>query len=143
MVCVRFGMNNIPSMYNRPIKQILDMKQCVGAVGGKPRKSLYFVGYEDDNLLFLDPHYVQEATLENQIPLDSYSCQTPLKIDIKNLDPCLNFGFLITSEQEFDSFIKTIEEFKSEDSQFPIFINSKCLKEDASEGYSICSFNAK
>lgn len=52
------GMKEIESDYFKSIKDILGMKSCVGAVGGKPNKSLYFVGYEGEELIYLDPHFV-------------------------------------------------------------------------------------
>lgn len=32
-----------------------------GVIGGKPKKALYFVGRKEDEYVYLDPHYVQEA----------------------------------------------------------------------------------
>ena len=61
MICLRFGMDKIPSEYFSSIKRVFDLEWCVGAVGGKPRKSLFFCGYQGDNLLYLDPHLVQDV----------------------------------------------------------------------------------
>lgn len=30
-------------------------------LGGKPNFALYFVGYQGNDLIFLDPHFVQES----------------------------------------------------------------------------------
>lgn len=40
------------------LKMILDMPECIGIIGGKPRSALYFVGYQDDNFMMMDPHFV-------------------------------------------------------------------------------------
>lgn len=41
------------------LKQILEWKQSVGIIGGHHSSSLYFIGYQDDNLIYLDPHTIQ------------------------------------------------------------------------------------
>jgi hypothetical protein len=33
----------------------------MGIIGGVPGKGLYFVGAEDKNLIYLDPHFVQPS----------------------------------------------------------------------------------
>lgn len=35
------------------------MPQCIGIVGGRPSSSLYFIGFQEENIVYLDPHHVQ------------------------------------------------------------------------------------
>ena len=61
IVCVRLGLEGVDEEYFAPIKKIFDVPQCVGIMGGKKDKALYFVGHEGNSLIFLDPHYVTDA----------------------------------------------------------------------------------
>lgn len=33
----------------------------MGAMGGRPDQALFFVGLQRDELIFMDPHFVQES----------------------------------------------------------------------------------
>jgi cysteine protease ATG4 len=37
------------------------MESFRGVIGGKPQKALYFLGRHNQDYIYLDPHYVQNA----------------------------------------------------------------------------------
>lgn len=37
------------------------LKQFRGVIGGKPKKALYFLGRHNEDYIYLDPHFVQNA----------------------------------------------------------------------------------
>lgn len=54
----------INPLYVPQLQQVLAMPESVGIVGGRPGASLYFVGLQDANVLYLDPHEVQPVSLQ-------------------------------------------------------------------------------
>ena len=74
--CIRLGMDDVSEEYYSSIKRVFDIPQCVGIMGGRRNKALYFVGHEGDNLVFLDPHYVSDAIPSKEakhFELESYT----------------------------------------------------------------------
>lgn len=47
--------------YCAQLQQVLTWPQSTGIVGGRPSSSLYFIGFQDQHVLYLDPHEVQEV----------------------------------------------------------------------------------
>lgn len=47
---------------------ILKIPQFNGMIGGKPSKALYFVGADGEDLIYLDPHYVQSSSNRKNLP---------------------------------------------------------------------------
>mmetsp|Transcript_34626 Transcript_34626/g.40076 ORF Transcript_34626/g.40076 Transcript_34626/m.40076 type:complete len:114 (+) Transcript_34626:556-897(+) len=61
IVNVRLGLERVEEEYYESVRNVLRMQQCMGVMGGKKNKALYFVGTEGQELVFLDPHFVKEA----------------------------------------------------------------------------------
>ena len=79
-----------------------------------------------DRLIFLDPHYVNAQLDFNKADFGSqsgiFSCQAdPRSIHMNQLDPCMTFGFLIKSQDEFAQFKEQLEVGIREDGDRQIF----------------------
>lgn len=56
LVAQRLGIDAVPAQYHAALKDTFTLPQSVGVAGGRPGSSLYFVGCQGDQLLYLDPH---------------------------------------------------------------------------------------
>lgn len=66
IVPTRLGIDKLNKTYIPHLKACLECPFSVGIIGGKPNKSLYFVGYQDDDVMYLDPHVVRPAVKPDQ-----------------------------------------------------------------------------
>ena len=106
-VSVRLGIYNISEEYYQPMKNIFSCKQFLGIVGGKNNAASYIIGYNEKNMIYLDPHYSQESIIP---PIDdnnikSYFTKAIYQILFENLQPAFTMGFLFTNIQEFNDLI--------------------------------------
>ena len=95
MVSFRLGIKSISEEHRLAILRILDIPLCTGMIGGQNKSALYFIGYQSDKLIFLDPHVTQPAI---RSPIDlwtehlTYHYPTPLRLSINKLDTCVAYG---------------------------------------------------
>lgn len=148
LVPVRLGGENLNPIYKPCVKALLTLDCCIGIIGGRPKHSLYFVGFQEDNLIYLDPHFCQPAvdmTSEN-FPSESFHCDSPRKIPIRKMDPSCTIGFYCATETDFEEFCSKAAEVVSPPMQkgsYPMFIVSSgnCSKVMSSPDYLVSSMS--
>lgn len=97
---IRLGIKNINAIYHASLLQLLALKQSVGIAGGKPSSSYYFFGYQDLNLLYLDPHHLQPVSED----YETYHTSRCLTLPISQLDPSMLVGLLFENLDDYHSF---------------------------------------
>lgn len=57
---LRLGLSKINELYFNALKKSFQFKNSLGIIGGRPNHALYFIGYSDDDIIYLDPHNTQQ-----------------------------------------------------------------------------------
>lgn len=121
---LRLGLSETNPAYFSSLKAMFTLKQNIGMIGGKPNHAHYFIGFNGDRLLYLDPHTTQLAIqIEryNCIPDSSYHCEAPCFMNFACLDPSIALGFYCHTEEEFDDWISAVKELIIDREKRPMF----------------------
>ncbi|CAG8443482.1 11459_t:CDS:10 [Ambispora leptoticha] len=119
---IRLGIEKLNPNYSPNLKELFKLPQFLGIAGGRPCRSLYFVATQDNELLYLDPHFVRPAiNLDEcmEFPIEDYHSTIVRTMDIAEMDPSMLLGFLYQSKQDFDDFCNCVE--REMDMRFPFF----------------------
>uniref|UniRef100_A0A8C4XU46 Cysteine protease n=1 Tax=Falco tinnunculus TaxID=100819 RepID=A0A8C4XU46_FALTI len=125
LVPVRLGGERTNMDYLEFVKGILSLEYCVGIIGGKPKQSYYFAGFQDDSLIYMDPHYCQsfvDVSIKD-FPLESFHCPSPKKMSFKKMDPSCTIGFYCRTVQDFEKASEEITKMlkSSSKEKYPLF----------------------
>jgi len=121
---LRLGLTEINSDYYSSLKAMFTLKQSLGVIGGKPNHAHYFIGFNGERLLYLDPHTIQpsiETNYYNSIPDESYHIAQPCFMNFSALDPSIALGFYCHTEAMFDDWVHAVRELVIEREKRPMF----------------------
>ncbi|CDW71601.1 UNKNOWN [Stylonychia lemnae] len=131
IVNARLGMEGINSNYHQVILKYMKFPQFIGLMGGKPKKAYYFIGQQEykngdpAKLIYLDPHVVQKysknISKNYQQEKAKYHTTNARLIKIKNLDPCLGFGYLIKNYADYKQFYELLRKYIEQDKENSLF----------------------
>lgn len=115
LIPIRLGIEKLNPIYYRAIFECFKLPQTLGIIGGRPKQSYYFVGFQDEYLIFLDPHIVHEVVRpDREFSNATYHCRAPQKIHISEVDPSLAVGFYCKDRQDFEQFCVAIKKLEKE-----------------------------
>ncbi|KAJ1980396.1 hypothetical protein H4R35_001145 [Dimargaris xerosporica] len=106
---VRLGVDRLNPLYYDNLRHLFTMPQFVGIAGGQPSKSLFFVGCQGSDLLYLDPHVPQpyhpvainSSAVSGIVPLPHLHTRGVRSCAIGELDPSMLLGFVFHTAADF------------------------------------------
>ena len=100
-------------MYNE-VLNLFDIETNIGFIGGKNSRAFYFIGKYQTNLIFLDPHYVQDTLSLKKLGTDNaHETYTPNDIfymPIADLSASITCAFAIKDMTDFKKLMIKLSE---------------------------------
>lgn len=92
------GCSYFPEIYSSHAKHLMKMPSFCGMLGGVSNQALYIVGFQDEKVICLDPHYVQDEDEPDKV---RYFKSTPRGLSFGELCPSVSFCFHFRNLEEY------------------------------------------
>ena len=98
IVNTRLGLKSVDPSHLKSLKTSISMPQSVGMMGGSKHRAYYFVGFQGNEFIMLDPHFVQDSLDPHgdySLHEHEFRCRDASMVPGSALDPCVSLGFFI------------------------------------------------
>lgn len=120
LVPLVLGIGKVNPRYVPQLQNLLQWPQSAGIVGGRPSSSLYFVGFQGHQIIYLDPHEVQEVGAAPQEVLHTYFSSKPRMMPFASIDPSLAIAFYCRSLDSFTDLVSRLQTLEERSEGAPI-----------------------
>jgi len=104
-IATKTGLDEHNELYLNTIFQLLTFRQSIGMLGGRGSKAYYFIGFQNQKLLYFDPHYVQDSPhTELGDSYKTYFLEKCFQIHVKDIDTSVGFGFYLRNADDYYEF---------------------------------------
>ena len=112
-ISIRLGLYDLdPSYYDFIPLIFKKFRNNFGFVSGKKNKAYYFIGIQEDNkLILVDPHLVQQMGDNFEKDYESYYTDNLYLLDIKDLSSSLTLAVGIFNSKHFAEFLEDLKWF--------------------------------
>lgn len=112
LIPLRLGVERLNPLYIPSLQNIFSYQECVGLIGGKSGHSMYFLGFQGNEMIGLDPHICQMCPdfSAPSVPNESFQCRSPRKVKLNAVDPSLAIGFVCRTPAELERFYRLSEQ---------------------------------
>lgn len=107
LVALRLGIESVRPGYHECLKKVLENRYTIGVVGGRENSSFFFIGYQKDQLFYLDPHYLRSCGDQEA---EHYFAKEVRRMRFKNLRPSCLLGFYCRNQDELGEFLSSVQD---------------------------------
>lgn len=112
-ISLRLGLYNIEKEFQELLPKFFNnLHNNIGMIGGKNKRAYYFIGMNDNRLIFADPHFNQKVEENEDKMISSYRANDFFLMDIKELSPELTVGIALCSQNDFEQFLNDLSWFQ-------------------------------
>ena len=111
-ISFRLGLDLLdPSYYNDIPKIFNNFRNNLGIIGGIKKRAYYFIGVQDNKLIFVDPHHTQEIKDNKEKNLKTYLTKHLYLLNIKEMRCQFSLAIGVFNAQQFNHFLEDVKWF--------------------------------
>eukprot|EP00045_Choanoeca_perplexa_P005386 m.45581 g.45581 ORF g.45581 m.45581 type:complete len:388 (+) comp13092_c0_seq1:79-1242(+) len=114
LIPLKLGVERMDQAFQQRLQLCIQSNLCLGFVGGKAKHALWFLGYNGEDWLGLDPHCCYRALDQGNLSSqwgkieDTYHTHKPTSVSQAKLDPNLALGFYCANCSDVDVILELI-----------------------------------
>ena len=132
---------HINPTYAKPLLATLTFPQSLGIVGGRAGSSHYFIGCQENTIMYLDPHTVQSSVYDIEVEVSdeealTYFCTDVQVMEVGSMSPSLAVAFYCKDRDDFDDLVCKLKELEQKSGCAPLLTvveKEPPMREDGSE----------